>query len=171
MPRLFVVSDQGDVAALARTLLGARVGAARRDAAIAALRDANPGLQLDALRPGQVVVVPDGLATRDRADVSAQDGLSGLLAQAAVSVKELVAAADRAEEQRRAEADEVRAVLSSPEVHQLAGQIPELKRNLSSVDKTLSEQDVRAEKTRELLSRSAEEWLADLDGLGGIGGG
>ena len=82
-----------------------------------------------------------------------------------------MAAADRAEEQRRAEADEVRAVLSSPEVHQLAGQIPELKRNLSSVDKTLSEQDVRAEKTRELLSRSAEEWLADLDGLGGIGGG
>ena len=43
MPRVFVVSDQADAAALARTLLGARVGAARRDAAIAALRDANPG--------------------------------------------------------------------------------------------------------------------------------
>ncbi len=165
MPRLFVVSDQADAAGLARTLLGARVGAARRDAAIAALRDANPDLDLEALSPGQVVVVPDGLVTQERAGARDRGGISDLLAHAAESVKELAAAADRAEEQRRAEAEEVRSVLSSPEVRDLAGQVRELKRNLSSVGKTLAEQDERAQRTREHLTRSSEEWLAELDQL------
>ena len=165
MPRAFVVSDQADATAVARALLGARVGAARRDAAIAALRDANPDLDLDALRPGQVVVVPEGLATQERAGTRDRGGLSDLLAQAAASVQELASAAERTEEQRRVEAEEVRTVLGSPEVKQLAGQIPEVKRAVASAGKALSGQDERAEKTREVLARSSEEWLADVDRL------
>jgi hypothetical protein len=42
-----------------KSLLGARVAAAKRDAAIDAMRRANPALDFDRLHPGSVVFVPE----------------------------------------------------------------------------------------------------------------
>lgn len=165
MPKLFVVSDQIDAVALVRALLGGRVGAARRDAAIAELRRANPALDLDRLRPGVIVTIPDGFEGAARADDPVGSAIVDLVSRAAAGTKALPAESDRAEENRRAEAEDVRALLGSPEVKRLAPGSPQLKQNLTSVAKELERQDAEAQVGRDQLARAAEEWMAELQEL------
>lgn len=165
MPKLFVTSDQTDSQALVRALLGGRVGAARREAAIAELRRANPGLDLDRLRPGLIVVVPDEVEAGDRADDAVRDSVADLVSRAAVATKELPAEADRAEERRRAEADEVRAMLGSAEVRRLVPNSPQLRQNLASVARELDKQDAEANESRDALARATVGWTAELEAL------
>ena len=165
MSKLFVISDQTDVQALVRALLGGRIGAAKRDAAIAELRRANPGLDLDRLRPGLIVVVPDEVEAGDRAEDPVRDGIADLVSRAAAATKDLPAEADRTEERRRAEADEVRAMLGSAEVSRLVAGSPQLKRNIALVGRELEKQDIEANESRDALRRATEEWSVELDAL------
>lgn len=165
MPKLFVVSDQLDTVALVRALLGGRVGVARRDAAIAELRRANPALDLDRLRPGAIIQIPDGFDGAARAEDPVDSAIVDLVSRATAGTKALPAESDRAEENRRAEADEVRALLDSSEVRRLTPGSPQLKQNLTSVAKELDRQDAEAQIGRDQLARAAEEWMAELQEL------
>ena len=148
-----------------RALLGGRVGAARRDAAIAELRRANPALDLDRLRPGAIIQIPDGFDGAARAEDPVDSAIVDLVSRATAGTKALPAESDLAEENRRAEADEVRALLDSSEVRRLTPGSPQLKQNLTSVAKELDRQDAEANESRDALARATEGWSVELEAL------
>lgn len=166
MPKLFIVSDEADTAALAKSLLGVqRLGAARRDALIEALRGANPALDLDRLRQGMIVTVPDGLGLGDRVDDPVASAIDDLVSWAAAAVEGFPAEADRAEEVRRAEAEGIRALLGSDEIVRLSADNPQLEKNIASVDRVLEQQDAAAQADRDALAESAKAWTEQLRAL------
>ena len=61
MPNLFVVTDQPNLTALTGAVLRGRTSAVKRTAAIEAIRNANPLLDFERLRPGAVVIIVSGV--------------------------------------------------------------------------------------------------------------
>jgi hypothetical protein len=172
MPKLFIVADQADAREISVALIGARFGDAKREAVIAALRRANPGVDLDRPRPGMVLVVPplpDDIADRSVDPVDAS--LDELLERSRADVMALLAGADSAEEQRQSEGKESRAVLDSPEVRKAAARMPQLKANVAAASKRLDAEDEEAEKDAAALRESVERWIAELEALRRLRGG
>ena len=64
MPKMFVVTGQVDLEAVAGSVLNARLSAETRTQALDAIRRANPGLDIDRLHPGEVLVIPPVPGTR-----------------------------------------------------------------------------------------------------------
>ena len=165
MPKLFVTAEQLDSQSLVRTLLGSRASAVRRENAIIELHRLNPDLDLERLRPGEIVVVPDAAGPGARTDDPVRDSIADLVSRADSAARDLPAAADRAEERRRADAEEVRALLGSDEVKRLVRSSPQLKQNIASVAGELEKEDAEAQQGREVLAQATEGWLADLAAL------
>lgn len=176
MPRVFVVTDEPDIVAVAKSLLGARVAAAKRDAAIDAIRRANPALDLDRLQPGAVVFVPEGpdmparTAGAGPADPVA-DALDDLVARTSDALAALAVGFDAGEERRRADAEATVAVLKSPEVRKATAGNPALKENTAAVARTLAADDAAAGKDREAMGAAQKDWLEQLAVLRGQAGG
>ena len=168
MPKLFVAAEQLDAQSLVRTLLGSRVSAARRENAIIELRRLNPGLDLERIRPGEIVVVPDAAGAGARKEDPVRDSIADLVLRTDTALRELPAESDRAEERRRAAAEEVRALLGSDEVRRLVRSSPQLQQNLASVAAELEKEDTQAQQGRDVLAQATEGWLADLAELAKI---
>jgi hypothetical protein len=171
MPRFLIVSDeQQDVAKIATSLLARNAGAAARDSAVAALRRANPGVDLDRLRPGAVLVVPDLPAAADRVPDPVADVLDDLTGRASTAVETLLADLGRSEALRRADAEGTRAILDSDDVRR-ALQDPTAARNAELLARSLEEDDVTAKQQRTATSRAAKQWLTELTDLRKLGDG
>ena len=166
MPKLFIVGDHADAHAISVAIIGTRFGDARRDAVIAALRRANPGIDLDRPRPGMILVVPP-LAddVTDRAADPVDSSLDELLERSRDEVMQLLAGADAAEERRRLDAKQSRTVLESADVRRLAGRMPQLKENMAAASRQLDADDAEAEQDAAALRESVERWLGELDAL------
>ena len=166
MPKLFIVGDHADAHAISVAIIGTRFGGAKRDAVIAALRRANPGIDLDRPRPGMILVVPP-LAddVTDRAADPVDSSLDELLERSRDEVMQLLAGADAAEEQRRLEAKASRTLLESADVRRLAGRMPQLKENVAAASRQLDADDAEAEQDAAALRESAERWISELDAL------
>jgi hypothetical protein len=169
MPNLFVVGAERNLEALADTVLRRRIAAATRVSALEAIRAANPGLDLDRIDPGTVVLVPDVKGVRPVAAAEpVQDTARDLVARVKEGIDALLAAGDAAEEQRRLERQEAEEVFADPVMKKLSKQVPELVANLKSVRKSMEAEDAEAEQALESLRQSADGWAADLEGLGSL---
>jgi phage tail protein X len=169
MPNLFVVGTERNLADLADAVLRKRTAAATRTSALDAIRAANPGLDLDRIVAGTVVLLPDVTGVRPAAATEpVRDTTGDLLARVQEGIGALVAAGGTAEEQRRLERQEAEDVFSDKVLKRLSSQVPELVANVKSVRKSLAADDADAEQAQELLRTSADEWAADLETLGGL---
>jgi len=166
MPKLFIVGDHADAHAISVAIIGTRFGDAKRDAVIAALRRANPGLDLDRPRPGMILVVPE-LAddVPDRAADPVDASLDELLERSREEIVQLLAGADAAEGERRLEAKASRTVLESADVRRLAGRMPQLKENMAAASRQLDAEDAEAEQGSAALRESVERWIGELEEL------
>src|SRR5690349_14540191 len=105
MTNVFVVRTEQNLTDLTGAILKARSSAATRQAAVAALRAANPSLDLDRIRPGTVVLVPalEGV----RGSVAGADPVSDvgadLVQRVRSAVDGLAGGVEAAEEERQAE--------------------------------------------------------------------
>lgn len=166
MPNLFVVGTERSLADLADSVLLKRTAAATRATALDAIRAANPGLDLDRIDPGTVVVLPDVKGLRR---VSAGEPVHDAAADLVTRVKEgiggLLAAAEVAEEQRRTERHEAEDVVRDPVVKSLASQVPELAANLKSLRRSWEVEDAEAERAMVSLRQAADGWVSDLETL------
>ena len=165
MPKLFVITDQADALALSHAVIGSRVGDVKRQAAIEALRRANPGVDLDRLRPGMVIVVPDLPDVVDRAVDPVDASLDDLLERSREQVMALLAGADEAEVHRRREAEASRELLGSPDIRRLSGRIPRLKENAAAAAARLEQEDRNAEQDATAIREAVERWLPELEKL------
>jgi hypothetical protein len=169
MPNLFVVGAERNLEALADTVLRKRTAVATRESALEAIRAANPGLDLDRIDPGTVVLLPDVKGVRPvAAGEPVHDTTGDLVARVKEGVGALLAAAEGAEEQRRLERQEADEVFGDPAVKKLSSKVPELVANLKSVRKSLSGEDAEAEQGLESLRQSADGWATDLETLGSL---
>jgi len=166
MTNLFVVGAQKDLGELAPALLRARTSAKVRDAALDAIRLANPGLDLDAITPGTVLVVPAVPGVKPQLSAAPVRGpVDDLSARVEEGIALLVAAAESAEKQGVAERSEAEALFADPIVKRLTGQVPELAANIESVTETLDSDAAAAEQAVSQLQESAQLWSADLEAL------
>lgn len=167
MPNLFVAGAERNVDALADTVLRKRTAVATRAAAIDAIRAANPGLDLDRIDPGTVVLLPDVTGVRPvTAGEPVHDTAGDLVDRVKEGIAALLAAGETSEELRRLERQEAEEVFGDPMVKKLSSKVPELGANLKAVRKSLAADDAEAEQRLESLRQSAEGWAADLDVLG-----
>lgn len=169
MPQLFVVGAERNLKALSDTVLIRQVETTTRMSALEAIRVANPGLDLDRLDPGTVVLLPDVEGVRPAtAGEPLQDTAGDLVARVKDGIGALMAAGEAAEEQRRLERQEAEEVLADPEMERLARQVPELVANMESVRASLQAEDADADagQVLESLRQAVDVWAADLDRLG-----
>jgi hypothetical protein len=167
MPKLFVVGAQKTLAELAPALLRSRIPARVRDSALDAIRRANPGLDLDRITPGTVVLVPEveGLRPALRETGPVDQVADDLVSQVRDGLEALVAAADAAEEARAAEKRDSQELLASSLVQRLSAQSAELAANVDSVRATHKRDDVDGRRQLAQLHEAAQEWGADLETL------
>jgi len=168
MPRLHVITTEKTEDALLRAVLGARPSAARKRAATEALRLANPALDLSALTPGTVIVVPtlDG-ARGDDADVVG-DAATGVLESAVAGVEALLVGTKEAERERRLERRDAEELFESEGVRAMVQRVPELEENIASVRREFERDEAVSEEQRAALAEAAEQWRAELEELRGL---
>ncbi len=169
MPNLFVVGAERNLDALADVVLRKRTAVATRASALEAIRAANPGLDLDRIDPGTVVLLPDVKGVRPvAAGEPVHDTAGDLVARMKDGIGALLAAGEAAEEQRRIERHEAEEVFGDPVVKKLSSQVPELVANLKSVRTSLDAEDAEAGQAMESLRQSVDAWAADLEALGSL---
>lgn len=166
MPNLFVVTTERDLASLARTVLLARVSAANREVALEAIRRANAHVDLDHLREGTVLTIPDveGVRASARDDPLSEVG-DDLLERTRQGVTSLVEAAERAEEQRRMDQKEAFELFDSNEVQHLARADRQLAVTIEQVRRTFEVDDAEAKEQRVTVRKAAERWGVELEEL------
>lgn len=167
-----VVGSEKNLKDLRPRLFDGKVTAAVAKRAGAAIADANPGVDVDALMPGTVLAIPDlpelvlGPAL---ADDALHDGLAGSDEQLRASLKALSKEAAVADRTERAERKKARAALGDPQVEDLAASDPELATEVEDARRALEAEDGAAKDRAAALDEAIAEWTAELDALRGGG--
>lgn len=162
---IVVVEQEQTVAALAARLLKAGTSEAATERAAEAIREANPGLDLDHLRPGMVVVVPLLAEARDDVPDVVAGALSDFFERISRELDAIIETARSALEADRAEREAVTGVLDAEEVRAAARNDPMLRGNLEQVRQTLADDGRIAVEITESLITGTEQWYTDLDDL------
>jgi hypothetical protein len=168
---LLIVGDEENFAALRSRLFERRVSNAIAKRVADALKAANPHADLDNLRPGVVLTVPE-LPEIAIADLSLDDtvdrAVETLRADLAAAIEALQrSAAERARE-AAAERKRILPLFDAEEVRAAAGRDDALAADLAAAQEAI-EADAAAAKVRTTeLKKAVEEWAAELDALNAI---
>jgi hypothetical protein len=168
MPNLFVVTDQKTLADLGGAVLRPRTSARVRDAALEAIRQANPNLDFDHLAPGTVVVLPPVPGVRAAEDDQAGQAVDDLLDRVLEGLSSLGEATEVAAKARETELREARDLFTSDIVKRLAASVPEVKANIGSVRTTQKQDDADANRALGELREAVDGWSAELETLRGL---
>lgn len=163
---IVVVDQEKTVLALATRLLRARTPRAARERAVRAIREANPGLDLDRLRPGTILVVPRLKEARGDADDVVADALAGYADRIRESLDTLAEAARGALGHDQAERDQTAEVFEAEEVRRAAGTDEMLRATLERLRVSLEDDRDSASRRTDTLLAGIERWSTDLDDLG-----
>ncbi|WP_338930443.1 LysM peptidoglycan-binding domain-containing protein [Streptomyces netropsis] len=162
---IVVVEQENTVAALAARLVKAGTSKAAQERAAQAIREANPGLDLDHLRPGMVVVVPPLVEARDEVPDVVEGALAAFFEQISRELDALIQTARSALEADKAERQATAEVLAAEKVQAAAQNDPMLRNNLEQVRQTLADDGQIAVEITESLITGTEQWFTDLDDL------
>ncbi|MCU7820353.1 hypothetical protein [Kitasatospora sp. DSM 101779] len=160
---IVVVEQEKTVAALAARLVKTRTSEAAKDRVVRAIREANPGIDPDRLRPGMIVVVPRLAEMRD--DDGADGPLDALLDQVGKELDALITAANDACDADTAERATTADVIDADAVRAAARNDPLLQYYLERLRATLDEDAQTAPEITASLITGTEQWYTDLDDL------
>lgn len=161
---LHLIDRATDAEGLVRQLIQGRSTKAARESAIQAIRAANPGLDLDQLTPGTVVVVPaipDTSGAGNLVDSTAGD----LLDAVSTSLDETEAMVDDGLRADRAERAQVSAMFSSAELRRAAAKDKELKQLLGELQQALDDDDRTGGQQTEQVHAARSGWKDELAAL------
>jgi hypothetical protein len=168
MPVL-VVGTEKNFAALRPRLFTGRVSTRDARGVAAAIRAANPDINLDRLEPGTVLTVPEGVGARVgrelSLDQSVPEALGALANEASAVLDELVAAAKAREREDASERRSLAKALRSKEVQAAMRQEPALKRDVEAVRKAVDDEEAGSKERLAGVERARKEWLAEIDEL------
>lgn len=172
MPVL-VVGTERNFAALRSRLFEGRVSTAVARRVEDAVRVANPGVDLDQLRPGTVLSVPDLPELRlGENDLALDEGtkalVAGLHAAATAALDGLVVEAGRLEEEGAAERKELARAMQARPVQDAASKDADLAADLEAARKAVAEEEAAAKGRPADLAKARAAWENDLDALRGM---
>lgn len=162
---VIVIREATDLEGLTDRVLRSNASTPTREAAARALREANPGVDLQALRAGAVVVVPELHAGLRSPEGSVSEGAADATGRVATQLSGLAEAfADGAS--RRAEARE-RAVeaLDTTVVKRATRGDEAAKAVVKQLRDRLADEEEREEEEQELLGAVMVAWGEDLEAL------
>lgn len=168
MPQVHLVTKRTDLESLAADLVSGRSSAAKRKAAAAALRRANPGLDPARIDRGTVVLVPADAGETRVDDDPVEGSVSELVDRVRAGIEELVAAAASGEERRTTDKQATQRVLSRAAVRRAAEASDRVAESVETVRANLKEADAEGRRAASRLALSRERWDRELDGLAAL---
>ncbi|HZN19343.1 MAG TPA: hypothetical protein VFB84_14380 [Micromonosporaceae bacterium] len=162
---VIVVKDEKDLGELRRRLLRPGVTAARRRDVEDRIRAANPHLDLDRLRPGAVVVLPDDpdLAEEAGEPAASLAPLTAALPQASQAVR-------RAAEATVQLGEELAKALGAREVRRAADGDAELGAEVARLREAIAAERRRAQEWSDAVAAATQGWERDLAELRRLSG-
>jgi hypothetical protein len=165
---LLIVGDEKNVAGLRKRLFAGRVSNATVGRVTAALQEANPHVDLEKLRPGVVLTVPD-LPELAVADLSFDDTIDRAIVSHQGDLRERIEALQAAADQRaRADAAErkrIRPTLDDKAVQAAVRKDQELAALVAAAGQALDAESAAAKERAERLRKAAEGWTEELEAL------
>lgn len=165
---VIVIDEETDERGLADRLLRSNASEASRTAAVRALRDANPGLDLAAVRPGTVVVVPDLHAGLRRPPGSVEDGLDAATERVDAQLTGLVEVVRRGRELAEAASADAAMAVADEEVRHAAERDEVVGAVVERLASNVERAEDRAAKADEALTAALTAWSEDLGELRGL---
>jgi hypothetical protein len=159
MVRIFIVKKDTDLQSLSTTLLDARFRSTQADAAIEQLRALNPHADLESLKSGTVLLVPDSpgfkLSATALPEATPLDDFRTLVTR---GLRDAASRMSRANAARADERAEVADVLKSAVFKRIVGNDKDLAQQADDARKALASEesdDKQAEETLAVASRAA----------------
>ena len=166
---IVVVGAERNFAALRSRLFSGRVSTAAAGRVADALRRANPHIDLDDLRPGTVLTVPDlpevSVERELSLDEASSRAVDALFEAGTEALEGLVAAAQVLERERAAERKQLAKALDSREVRAAASQDPALAADLEATRGAVADEEAAAKERAAALKRARAEWGEELEAL------
>lgn len=172
MPQVHVVDKRIALNDLTTSLVRPRAKAADREAAIAAILAANPGLATgESVPAGTVVVIPALVSEVRVKDDPAGNATDDLLARVRQGIDDLAAAGEAGDKDRGESKKELQRLLSSAAVRRLAAEQPRVAEAVEEGRADLRERDTEARKQSARFTANRERWNTELDELRSLFGG
>lgn len=166
MPVL-IVRDEHSIDDLRPRLVGHRGPGETPERLVAAVREANPHVDLDDLQPGVVLTIPDIEDAKVRDDDTPTELLAeGIDAMVAAIGDVIATAGERAAQAAKVESADratLRRSLQLKAVTQAAKQDKELHANLQGVKQALAAADETADQAATARERAIARWTEDLE--------
>jgi hypothetical protein len=169
MLRTFLVKEDTDFKSLSSTLLDARFGGAQADAAAKQLRALNPHADLDRLKAGTVIFIPDLPQFKTSAATSAQAGLVKEFQElVSEGLNDTAREVEQGNAARVTERAELGAILKGDALRKIAASNKEVAQRVSDAQKAMTneeEQDKQAQEDLAAISKAAIAALAQISKL------
>jgi hypothetical protein len=171
MLRTFIVKSDTDLQSLSGNLLDARFRGGRADSALQQLKTLNPHADLEKLRAGTVLFVPDSPGFKASAGTSAQASalddfrtlVAGALSDAARNMKSGNAT-------RATERADVTAILKSAAFKRIVGTDKDLAQQADDAQKAMATEEGQDKQAEEALATISKAALAALTQMGKLVG-
>lgn len=169
---ILIVHDESTLADLRHRLVGRGGPADLSNDVVEAIRRANPAVDLDDLRRGTVLTIPDLADVRAAADSPDEVLVEGIEALVSTLGNLVATSGDEAEQQAKvgaADREEVRRSLDLKAVQEAARHDPELQAELERVKDRLAMADQQADEAAADRKRALATWQEDLDVVSQLG--
>jgi hypothetical protein len=164
---ILVVGTETNLEGLHSRLFATKPSGAAAKRVAEAMRAANPGVDLDALRPGTVLTVPDLPEVALRGDLSldsgTRDAADAILANAKEMLGGLVDMADRVRRDATVERRRVAKTMDGREVQAAAAEDKDLAADLDETRKAMDEEEAGAKARAASLKKAQDSWTKELD--------
>jgi NADH dehydrogenase/NADH:ubiquinone oxidoreductase subunit G len=169
---VIIVGTEKNFTELRSRLFTGRVSNARVQEITEAVVEANPHVDLKALKPGTILTIPDSPHLSVSGDISLDDSTKELIdavAQAgSAALDDLATTAKAAEREAAAERKQVIATLARPELDAVAKKDAAFAEDLKAVKKAVDDDEARAKNRTAALQEATTSWNAELESLKGL---
>jgi hypothetical protein len=166
---VIIVGTEKNFTELRSRLFTGRVSNARLQEITEAVVEANPHVDLKALKPGTVLTIPDSPHLSVSGDISLDDSTKELIdavAQAGSgALDDLVTTAKAADREAAAERKQVIATLARPELDAVAKKDAAFAEDLKAVKKAVDDDETQAKNRTAALQEATTSWKAELESL------
>lgn len=169
---VIIVGTEKNFAALRSRLFSGRVSSAKLQEVTDAVAEANPHANLDSLKPGTILTIPDSPHLSVSGDISLDDSTKELIDAVASAgsdaLDDLVSTARVADRNAAAERKQLVATLARPELGEVAKKDQPFSEDLKAVKKAVDDDEAQAKKRTAGLQEATTSWKSELEALKGL---
>jgi len=169
---VIIVGTEKNFAALRTRLFSGRVSNARLQEVTEAVAEANPHADLNSLKPGTILTIPDSPHLSVSGDISLDDSTKELIDAVAnagsAALDDLAATARVAERNAAAERKQLVATLARSELGEVAKKDQAFSEDLKAVKKAVDDDEAQAKQHTAALQEATTAWKSELELLKGL---